>query len=90
MDPKAQENLDKDGARGLMHELADRMEALDELTEETAEQALRSLAEERDAKAGLLINASRAALSGQSVGPSAFTVFRLVGKERVVQRLRAC
>lgn len=89
-DPKAQENLDKDGARGLMHELADRIEALDEFTEEAAEQALRALAEERDAKAGLLINASRAALSGQSVGPSAFTVFRLIGKERVVQRLRAC
>ena len=87
---KAQANLDKDGARDLMHALADRIEALDEFSEETAEQALRSLAEEREVKAGLLINASRAALSGQSVGPSAFTVFRLIGKERVVQRLRAC
>jgi len=87
---KARANLDKEGARELLHELADRIEALDEFSEETAEQALRGLAEEREVKAGLLINGSRAALSGQSVGPSAFTVFRLIGKERVVQRLRAC
>jgi glutamyl/glutaminyl-tRNA synthetase len=39
-------------------------------------------------KAGVLINASRAALTGQPVGPSAFAVFACLGRERVVERLR--
>ena len=40
-------------------------------------------------KAGLLINASRTALTGQSVGPSMFEVFDVVGRERSARRLRA-
>ncbi len=51
------------------------------------EATLRKLAEERGVKAGLLINASRAALTGQSVGPSAFAVFVCIGRERVIDRL---
>jgi glutamyl-tRNA synthetase len=87
---KAVENLDKDNARELLHELGDRVAALDVFNEETAEAALRALADEKGVKAGLLINGSRAALSGQSVGPSAFAVFDILGKDRVVKRLRNC
>ena len=87
---KAVENLDKDNARELLHELGDRIAALDVFNEETAEAALRALADEKGVKAGLLINGSRAALSGQSVGPSAFAVFDILGKDRVVKRLRNC
>ena len=90
MEEKAQKNLAKDNARELLRELGDRIDALDEFTEESCEAALRALADEKGVKAGLLINGSRAALSGQSVGPSAFTVFALLGKKRVVERLRAC
>jgi glutamyl/glutaminyl-tRNA synthetase len=50
---------------------------------------LRKVAEERGLKAGILINGARAALTGQSVGPSAFHVFTAIGKERAVARLRA-
>ncbi len=89
MEDKARENLDKDDVRALLRELADRIEAVAEFSEETAEQALRKLAEDKGVKAGLLINGSRAALSGQAVGPSAFAVFRLIGKDNVVSRLRA-
>jgi glutamyl-tRNA synthetase len=68
--------------------LADRIEARAEFTEASVEADLRKLTEERGVKAGLLINASRAALTGQSVGPSAFAVFTCIGRERVLQRLR--
>ena len=37
---------------------------------------------------GLMINGSRAALSGQPVGPGTFAIFPVLGKERVVRRLR--
>ena len=50
---------------------------------------MRKLAEERGLKAGVLINGARAALTGQTVGPSAFHLFTALGKERAVARLRA-
>jgi glutamyl-tRNA synthetase len=49
---------------------------------------LRKLAEERGVKAGVLINASRAALTGQHAGPSAFAIFSCIGRERVISRLK--
>jgi glutamyl-tRNA synthetase len=49
---------------------------------------LRKLAEVRGVKAELLINASRAALTRQTVGPSAFAIFVCIGRECVIQRLR--
>jgi glutamyl-tRNA synthetase len=70
-------------------ELADRYQQLDEFSEATAEQVLRSFAEERGVKAGALINGSRVALTGQGVAPSLFAVMTSLGQERVVKRLRA-
>lgn len=86
-DPKACENLNAPGARGLLHELASRLEQASEFNEQSVEAELRKLASERGVKAGLLINASRAALTGQSVGPSAFHVFVCIGRDRVIERL---
>jgi glutamyl-tRNA synthetase len=88
MDPAAEAKLNVTGARELLRELAERIAANPEFTEASVEGDLRKLAEERGVKAGVLINASRAALTGQPVGPSAFAVFLCLGKERVMQRLR--
>ena len=88
MEPKAKANLDKDGVRDLLRLLADRLETLPDFTEGTVEAELRSLADQEGVKAGLLINGSRAALTGQPVGPSAFRVFTLVGQQRTLERLR--
>ncbi|MGH9673940.1 MAG: glutamate--tRNA ligase family protein [Bryobacteraceae bacterium] len=43
----------------------------------------------RRVKAGLLINGVRAALTAQTVGPGAFTGFAVLGRERVIARLRS-
>ena len=48
-----------------------------------------TFAEEKGVKAGVLINGSRVALTGQGVAPSLFAVMASLGKERVVKRLRA-
>jgi glutamyl-tRNA synthetase len=85
---QALEKLKVPGARELLHELAERLEAHPEFTEASVEADLRKLAEERGVKAGVLINGSRAALTGQPVGPSAFAVFICIGRERAIQRLR--
>lgn len=88
LEPQAKAKLDVPGARESLHELAERLAALPEFSETAIEAELRKLAEERGLKAGVLINASRAALTGQPVGPSAFAVFTCIGRERVLQRLR--
>src|SRR6202167_4998352 len=76
-------------SRGLVAELGERYEKLDEFSEATTEQLLRSFAEEKGVKAGALINGSRVALTGQGVAPSLFTVMGALGKDRVVKRLKA-
>ena len=88
MAPEALEKLNAPQARELLRELAARLENLPEFNERTAEKELRDLATEKGVKAGLLINGSRAALTGQTAGPSAFAVFIAVGRERVIERLK--
>ncbi len=89
IDPQALKNLDKEGARELLRKLAERLSALQEFSEENVEQQVREFATENNVKPGLIINASRAALTGQPVGPSAFAIFAVLGRQRVVERLRS-
>lgn len=86
--PESLEKLEQPGARALLRELADRLEGSPEFTEQSVERELRALAAERGVKAGLIINAARAILTGQPVGPSAFAVFRALGRDRSIARLR--
>ncbi len=88
IDPVALDKLNQPQAREILRELGERLEAQPEFSEAICEAELRKLAEERGVKPGLLINASRAALSGQAVGPSAFLVFACVGRQRVIERLK--
>ena len=87
IEPDALEKLNKPEARPLLRELGDRLQATTEFTDQSVEAELRKLAEERGVKAGLLINGARAALTGQSVGPSAFAVFVAIGRDRTIERL---
>jgi glutamyl-tRNA synthetase len=81
--------LRKDPAlRELLPALADRLAALASFDVATTEAAVRVLAEERGVKAGLLINAARAAVSGQAKGPGLFDILVTVGQARTVERLR--
>ena len=89
MDPAAREKFLKEPALTvLLPELALRLGALVEFTLETAEATLRSFAEERQVKPGLLINASRVLLTGKAVAPGIFEVMVALGQSRTVQRLR--
>lgn len=86
--PDALAKLNEPGARELLRELGARLEKRDGFNERIAEEELRALAAERGVRAGVIINASRAALSGQPVGPSVFAVFAAVGRERAIARLK--
>jgi glutamyl-tRNA synthetase len=80
--------LGDEKSRELLVELGARYETLDDFTETSAEQLLRTFAEEKGMKAGALINGSRVALTGQGVAPSLFAVMAALGKDRVVKRLK--
>ena len=69
--------------------LAARLETVDPFTAANVEAALRQFADELGIKAGLFINGSRTMLTGQSVGPSMFEVFEIMGSDRSVERLRS-
>jgi glutamyl-tRNA synthetase len=66
-----------------------RLEQVQPFDAATLESSLRSLAEERGLKPGVLIHATRVAVTGQSVSPGIFEVLELVGRERVLSRIDA-
>jgi len=87
--PEARKKFWKEPALpALLHALADRLEKLDSFGPEEAEEALRGLAEQAGAKAGLVINATRVALTGQAVAPGLFHIMKVLGRARTVERLR--
>jgi glutamyl-tRNA synthetase len=53
------------------------------------EAALRHVAEERGVKAGVLIHATRIAMTGRMVSPGLFEMLALLGRDRVLTRLGA-
>ena len=75
--------------REWLPELAARFEALETFDHDSAEAALRAYADELGVKAGVLINASRTAVTGAIKGASLFEILVCLGRERVTRRLRA-
>jgi glutamyl-tRNA synthetase len=73
----------------LMRNLADALEKLTEWNHDTCDHTSRAVAEAGGVKAGLLINATRVAIVGQSVAPPLFDTMVALGQDRVVRRLRA-
>ena len=73
----------------MLGKLADSLAGLAEWNHDACEHALRGIAEAEGVKAGLLINATRVAIVGQAVAPPLFETMLVLGRERVVRRLRA-
>ncbi len=88
-DPAAVKKFWKDASLPhLIETLAERLARTAPFDASETEKTVRALAEEKGVKAGLLINASRVALTGQGVAPGLFDVMAVLGRERVVGRLR--
>ncbi len=81
--------LKDEGTRKLLVQLAQRYAETTEFSAASAEQILRTLADEAGVKAGVLINGARVALTGQAVAPSLFEVMIALCKDRVIARLTA-
>lgn len=68
--------------------LADRYQQLEVFDAAETERVSREMAEELDIKPGVLINAMRTVVTGQLAGPSMFEVLPVIGRERVLSRMR--
>jgi glutamyl-tRNA synthetase len=88
-DPQAREKFWKDERLGAMLEkLAATLQGIPDWNHDACDHALRELAAAEGVKAGLLINATRVAIVGRAVAPPLFDTMVVLGRERVVSRLR--
>ncbi len=88
-DAEAREKFWKDERLpAILAKLAGALEALPDWNHDACDAALRSLATAEGVKAGLLINATRVAIVGRAVAPPLFETMVVLGKDRVVTRLR--
>ena len=91
-DEEAWQEVAAGDAAALLRELADAFAADvpegDGATAEAYEAAVRGLAERLDVKAGDLIHPARVALTGQRRSAGMFEVMELIGRPRVIDRLR--
>jgi glutamyl-tRNA synthetase len=81
-------NLKDERLKYLLPGLAERLGLVENFTHDGTEAALRTYADEQGVKAGLLINAARTALTGQSVGPGMFDIMVTLGRESAIERLK--
>jgi glutamyl-tRNA synthetase len=89
IDPAAREKFWKDERLGpMLDKLADALAPLPDWNHDACDHALRELAAAEGVKAGLLINATRVAIVGQAVAPPLFETMLVLGRDRVVTRLR--
>jgi glutamyl-tRNA synthetase len=82
-----EKHLSSPGLRDHVAALAGALRTVDPFDELHVEAAVRGSAAERGIKAGLLIHATRVALTGRTTSPGLFEVMVLLGRERTVERL---
>jgi len=88
-DVEAREKFWKDEKLpALMAKLTEVLAALLDWNHDACDTALRSVAAVEGVKAGLLINATRVAIVGRAVAPPLFETMVVLGKDRVIARLR--
>jgi glutamyl-tRNA synthetase len=80
--------LDKEENRENIRIFADRLDGLEDFSHENIEKICRDIAEERELKAADIIHPTRLAISGKTKGAGLFEVMELLGKEKVIKRMR--
>ena len=88
-EPEAREKFWKDEKLpALLGKLTGALAAVPDWNHDSCDAALRGLAAAEGVKAGLLINAARVAIVGRAVAPPLFESMVVIGKERVIARMR--
>ena len=80
--------LDKKDNRENVRVFAEKLEALEPFTHEEIESVCRRIAEERGLKAAGIIHPTRVAISGSTQGAGLFEMMEVLGKEKVIERMK--
>lgn len=80
--------LKKEGASELLNHVADKLESLQDWKPEAIEETVRAAGTEKGAEGGKVIHPVRMAATGRTVGPGLFETLEVLGKGKVVARLR--
>ncbi|MEW5807326.1 MAG: glutamate--tRNA ligase [Acidobacteriota bacterium] len=89
LEEKGRGYLRKEENRRNLELFARRLEALDDFSKENIEKICRDFAGEKCLKAADIIHPARVAISGQTKGAGLFEIMELMGKEKVLKRLRS-
>jgi len=76
------------GVENRLKKLIEKFNKSEPFDEKRMEDALRRLSEELNCKAGELIHPVRLAVSGMTFGPGLFELLEVLGKEKVIKRLK--
>jgi len=82
-------NLTAKGSAEVLRHCLQVLEALAVITPDTAEAPMRSLVKELGLTAGQVFGILRAAVTGQTVSPPLFESMAVIGKKKVVERIRS-
>jgi len=85
---EGRKHLDNPDSRAYLTILADRLAGTVDFTHAAIEAVFREFAEERGIKAGPIIHPARMAVSGLTKGAGLFEMMEVLGRERVVERMR--
>jgi glutamyl-tRNA synthetase len=80
--------LSKEGVPDILQALKEKLSVLKCWEEESIENAVREVASSLQIKGGQIIHPTRVALSGKKIGPGLFEIMLLLGKEKIVKRLK--
>lgn len=80
--------LKNPGLKEWLPQLGAKLETVTTWTVEETEKAVRQFIEENGVGSGVIINGVRTVVTGQAVGPGLFDCLVVIGKERVIARLK--
>ncbi len=80
--------LKKEETKVLLELFAERLETLEDFRQENIDRVCRELAQKRGIKAAVIIHPVRVAVSGKTKGAGLFEMMEVLGKEKVLKRIR--
>ncbi len=81
-------HLDDEEKKENMRIFAGRLEGIEAFSQEGIEEICRDIVEERGIKAAAVIHPTRMAISGKTKGAGLFEIMEVLGKEKVVNRMK--
>ncbi|HDT13978.1 MAG TPA: glutamate--tRNA ligase, partial [Candidatus Aminicenantes bacterium] len=87
-DEDGRKHLESPESREYLSLLADRLAGLTDFAHAAIEAVFRAFAEERGIKIGPIVHPARMAISGKTKGAGLFEMMEVLGRERVVARMR--